>query len=187
MITFDDIIGSNTKNNILAYSDQIYHSSKNRSIESIIDDLYTWGCIGIIPSFNNVIKLTTSSTSSDIIDTLRIKDITNVTNVANVATTTIITDASKINDILNRCTVYGKWLIENNYRAVVRVEWLNSFFILSTIRNAAYLNSNSEIDYQPVIDSIALQYDSSTNTLKVARNPKRYNLYLCNNVTTSTT
>ena len=184
MIKFDDIIGSNTNNNILAYSDQIYHNSKNRSIESVIDDLYTWGCVGIIPSFNKAIKLTTNSTSNDIINALAIKDITNATSVE---TATTITDASKINDILNRCTIYGKWLIENNYRAVVRVEWLSSFFILSTIRNAAYANSNNEIDYQPVIDSIALQYDSSTNTLKVARNPKRYKLYLCNNVTTSTT
>lgn len=184
MIKFDDVISSNTKDEILAYSNQIYHSSNNKSIESIIDDLYTWGCIGIIPSFNKVIELTISSTSNDIISALALKDITNATNVA---TATTISDASKINDILNMCSVYGKWLIENTNRAKVQVEWLSNFFILNVIRNALYINTNNELDYQPILDSIALQYVSSTNSLKVVYAPKRYKLYLCNNVTTSTT
>ena len=184
MILIDDIIGSNTEDNILAYSNQIYHSKNNKSIESIVDELYTWGCIGIIPSFNKVIKLTTSSSSSDIINTLALKDITNATNVA---TATTISDASKINDVLNKCSIYGKYLIENNTRAKVRVEWVINFFVLTTIRNIPYQTATNEIDYQPVLDSIALRYDSSTNSLKVIYNPKRYKLYLCNNITTSTT
>lgn len=184
MIKFDDVIGSNMRENILAYSNQVYHSTLNKSIESIVNDLYTWGCIGIIPSFNKVIKLTTSSTSSDIISALALKDITNTTTVTNATT---ISDASKINDILNACSIYGKWLIENTNRAKVQVEWLSNFFILNVIRNALYVNTNSEVDYQPVLDSIALQYVASTNSLKVVYTPKRYKLYLCNNVTTSTT
>lgn len=139
-----------------------------------IDELYTYGHVAVIPSWKALSSLTEKSTSDEIINILKLRDLAGNT----------ITDASKINNIFDICAVNGKYLIENNTRAKIQVEYIGNCFVLTKIGNAIYLDENKNIKYRPSVYVIALQYN---NGLKVIHPYKEYTLYQCNNLNTYNT
>lgn len=139
-----------------------------------INELYTYGHIGVIPSWKALSTLTEQSTSDDIVNTLKLRDLAGNT----------ITDASKINNIFDICAVNGKYLIENNTRAKIQVEYIGNCFVLTKTGNAIYLDENKNIKYRPSVYIIGLQY---SNGLKVIQPYKEYTLYQCNNLNTYNT
>lgn len=158
---------------LMRYSDKV-KLDELYPYKSKIDELYTYGHVGVIPSWKSLSSLTENSTSDEIINTLKLKDLAGNT----------ITDASKINNIFDICAINGKYLIENNTRAKIQVEYVGNYFVLTKIGNLSYLDENKTIKCRPSVYVIGLQY---SNGLKVIQPYKEYTLYQCNNLNTYNT
>lgn len=131
-----------------------------------VNTLDKYGYIGVIPSWTPLNNLTTNSTSEEIVKAIALRDVDGKT----------LTTAADINDIFNKCAVYGKYIIDNLTRCKIQVEYNDQFFIVSELYSASYQNSNKAYVYGPQLRTISFIY-SKDSGLAVRDKAVTYPLY----------
>lgn len=124
-----------------------YTSDEKQALE----DLIKYGYKAVIPSWTKLTNLTTDSTSDEIVTAMALRGVDGKT----------ISDAAAVNTILNDCAVRGKYMQENLTRAKVQVEFVGSYFVLTTISSQQYKKDDGTYSYRPILRTISLTYTSS--------------------------
>lgn len=114
-------------------------------------NLGKYGYEAVIPSWTKLTKLVSDSSSEDIVAAMAVRGIDGKT----------ISDAAAVNTILNNCAVRGKYMQENLTRAKVQVEFVGSYFVLSTISSQQYKKDDGTYSYRPILRTISLTYTSA--------------------------
>lgn len=164
-IKFTDTLTCTAKHGILAKAKEIYDD--NQSLDQTSINKY--GFFGTIKSFNDLMKLTTISTSQNIIDAFKIKGLAQVIKDEGNTTNTYLTQGKDILNVLDVCSVHGFYLQDLTTRAFIKVEWVSNFFVLSEISSLPYISDKqNNISVRNVIRSILLTYTKSGDTVSFA-------------------
>lgn len=164
-IKFTDTLTCTAKHGILAKAKEIYDD--NQSLDQTSINKY--GFFGTIKSFNDLMKLTTSSTSQNIIDAFKIKGLAQVIKDEGNTTNTYLTQGKDILNVLDVCSVHGFYLQDLTTRAFIKVEWVSNFFVLSEISSLPYISDKqNNISVRNVIRSILLTYTKYGDTVSFA-------------------
>lgn len=128
-------------------------SSNDYSTEEkqTLANLEKYGYKAVIPSWTKLTKLTAGSTSDEIVTAMALRGVDGKT----------ISDAATVNTILNDCAVRGKYMQENLTRAKVQVEFVGSYFVLSTISSQQYKKDDGTYSYRPILRTISLTYGAN--------------------------
>lgn len=132
--------------------------------KGILNNLNSWNYIGILSSWNNIAKLTTESTETDILNTLAVTPLRGDK----------ITTKYRLFAILDRCAINKKFLKESSTNANVFVNHIGSCYVIYILGNKASV-LNGRLVGTLVLRSITITANSN-ETLAVLKNPLEINL-----------